>query len=119
MLEFLFGFMLGSGPSDSPDTKIIQQPKATPGDVYVNGEAIQRVRDPLQVKTACAGWKNFWNDEVGPDPGMTFLDIFKYIYPKDFKNYEILRITRVLSQTNSSASFWFEFIEKYELAPKA
>jgi hypothetical protein len=117
MLGFLFGYALGLSSDGSTETT---QPKATPGDVYVNGEAIQRVQNPLEVKTACAGWHNFWKeDKQRFDSGTTFLSLFRGLHPNDAEEYEILRITRVMSQSNSSASFWFEFIEKNKLAPNS
>lgn len=116
MLEFLLGYALGS-ESDRSSAQG-DQPKATPGDVYINGKSIQRVQNPLEVQTMCAGWVNFYDDDNKQfRGGRTLLSIFATIYPGNSEGYEILRVTRVLSQNNCSASFWFEFIEKKKLAP--
>jgi hypothetical protein len=115
MLEFLFGYALGS-TSDGSSTRD-EPPNAVPGDMYVNGKAIRKVQNPLEVKTMCAGWVNFYDDDSKQFmQGKTLLSIFATIYPKDFERYEILRVTRVLSQSNRAASFWFEFIEKEKLS---
>mgnify|MGYP001559302379 CR=1 FL=1 len=115
MLEFLFGYALGGLGTTSTETV----PPAILGGIYVNVGAIQKIQDPLDVQTACTGWQDFWDragDENNPMPGIKLRELFETIHPEDFGLYEILRITRVVSQENSSAAFWFEFIEKDKLA---
>ena len=119
MLGFLLGYMAGSNSdSGSGGSVTKEQPRVTPGDVYVNGEAILRVQNPLDIKTSCSGTLNFQNEDTHKLFQETFRSLFERIRPEDSGAYEILRITRVVAQDKPYATFWFEFIEKDKLAPK-
>jgi hypothetical protein len=113
----LLGYALGSD-SDSESVRK-EQSKVVSGDAYVNGDAIRRVRDLLDIKTSCSGSLSFQDKETRELAKTTFRGLFRRICPKDPEAYEILRITRIVAQSDPKAIFWFEFIEKDKLVPKA
>lgn len=130
MMEFVFGYALGnmaSGSStaleeyrNSPTTSLPTEEQPRPSispDVYINGPALERVVNPLEIRIGCCGWERFWDDDTGkPKTGLTYQSLFAYL-PIKTEDFVVLRIIRILNSSNTSAAFWFEYIEKDKLKP--
>jgi hypothetical protein len=114
---FLCGYLLGSSDGGRLESEI---PRASSSDVYINIPALCRVKEPLAVKIQTSGWHRFYDEgqECWKGELVSYADLFAAARPKDHQNFEVLRITRILSHNKSAASFWFEFIEKDRLAPE-
>jgi hypothetical protein len=119
---FLFGYLLAGSSHPTVEAQRISPTHSD--EVYLNTNAIQRVKDPLQIITTCSGSLVFarpedvngeyWDNGTVVSKRDSFLGVFKRTSNNPEK-YEILRIVRVLDGADSSARFWFEFIEKDKL----
>lgn len=114
-MGLLLGCVLGSMMSSSSTTEI-NHIQSQEGELYVNREAIARVKNPMSVRLSCTGRRTFYDDEKETSLWGTFAGLFEHVRP-DKQDYAVLRITRVLSGDSPTAYFWFEFVLTNELNP--
>ena len=130
MIEgYILGHLVGgaivpSGSHHGVNNGLVQE-------VWVNTGAIERVRNPLDIIATCTGWHDFV-DGYKQQPGRSYGEIFMGALKnpeedddeseepersRDPKDYEVLRIIRILSDHSSNVAHWFEYISKTDLEP--
>jgi len=94
--------------------------------LYVAPRIGERIADPLSIRLICtnsslfdAGWKrggSTWNNR-GDQAGKTIQQLFDSTVDNP-NQYVILQVVRVINQgNNTSAVFWFAYIEKEKVIP--
>jgi hypothetical protein len=116
---FLCGYLLGSD-SGVAVSGAQMMARVSADDVYVNVDALKRIKDPLEIVTSCTGPLGFFRREEAESSRYRrspLLDCFKKIESSHPESFTILRITRQLGN-DGVATFWFEFIETEKLSPE-
>ena len=117
MLGILFGYMLAGGfdsETDSSNQPPRRIPQSANDTVWVNTEALHRVKDPLLIMISATGFRVFHDTDMDISKSFTYRDVFRQLITRR-EDVEVLRITRVLNPNNSSANFWFEYIGHEDL----
>jgi hypothetical protein len=113
LLGCAFAGMMGGS------TRVVETTRrmSSADELYLNEAAIKRVIDPLKVTLSCTGGRSFFNDESKMPKFGTLAGLFQYVVGESHVDeYEVLRITKVLSMSSSSvAFFWFEYVRKENL----